>query len=735
MASSTTPAQLRQQRGAAAAESEPPAEDVTESGLQFEERFYWPQRVSKLNQCTRCVSASSASVSPRELAHGSGHHGPRHGMFILTDQRTISWPHVHALKNSRINTSAGMQEDSGADASSIDLCSYPLDNIPNSHALHSLHSICVSELFEDSADGPDVNHGPVASSKDSDASHVGWSFPQSKIQAVHDSVIYLFVCTTPKTVDLDTETGNEYYFFVYRLVDADRGEMSTLESTQDYFPLTYCPISISKASLNNATFVIVSGSDCVLHAYELDTTSGRLYRNAQTAPVLAHNKFDSSVVPNIKTNHPGYSSITNTSSPKTTTHAGIPTGHLNPYSRVQTNTLTPALAQNSYPREDIRAHWDARLQFQSANSLGICLLIEEWSGGSQGVVGHANGFLFADAFPAPKDAHTCSEHSAQVDTLPNIQGANGRYNEPDIFEFVAEANADLLSKAPISPIPRKSQQSTSRFIFDNAAASGVKPTTGAHGQLHLTSKELDESAVALIHPFGSSASTASHIPTSPLLHSSGGQLNSVSSIASSLGPPSIAAVTSSSNGNMGIASAREGRLDSPISSTHSSLNNLSHTHAAGPPTLSHLLSPPPVPRSRQCALLLEGTVTCLCFYSLKRVLFSASLCPSHALSVNGTELVDCVCSNAVCVGTTEGLAGICLLIDNSNGETCSTSGNTADSKSVLLPGSGDHGVVYSLVTADASRNGYLDVVRLLFVVLDRTMRLVFYFVVPLGMRI
>jgi hypothetical protein len=544
-----------------------PGSNVKE--IAFEERFYWSQNVDKLNQCSRCCISGTCTDDRNKTGIGTGEsktnvsngdadrdsssrlRGNNYRMFALTDKRTITWP------------------ECAAHDASIGMRIFNLDNMPINRIPHSMFSICAGHSC------------------------------------------YIIVCATPRLRSGEDEGScdNEFYLFVYRFICMN--EFTWFEPTQENFPLAYCPISVAKATLNACTFVVISGSDCQLHAYEIDLCTGQLHRTLLP-------------VKNLGDTHASHSS----------------------HSHCHSHTHEGSVA---HTREDVRTHWDSRLQFESANALGLCLLIEEWTGGSQGIVGHANGLLFSDAFPAPVLASPLCQTS-EIDT------GKRKAIPSDLFEFEAENT----SKVPISPNPKKGH---------------LWPLT------------------ALSNFFSDSSSSAPSVSSIPVPMSS-----AESMIWSHKMSDGIA------------AKAPSGLSGSPLTLRESLSRNDSGS------SLQNLTSPPPVPRSRQCSLLLDGAITCLSLYRTHRVPYAYNYVPLGSLSINGDPL-EYACSSSVVVGTTEGVAAVLLLSadDNNNVSEVTDSSHVEvePMQNVLLPGSGEHGIVQSIVTGDVTMNGFLDVVRII----------------------
>lgn len=173
--------------------------------------------------------------------------------------------------------------------------------------------------------------------------------------------------------------GSVHYIAILK-VDLIESSILHFEVVNESFRLSYCPLDITTATLNETEFVLITGDDNRFHSYEIDEF-GQLHRGNKKSGTI--------------------------------------------------------------PRESIISHWESRLQSDLANSYGLRLFIEEWPGGSQGIVGYANGFFFWDLFPA-----------SAIDEL--IMGANeGKQSWLDLDSTHSHvvARSDRLGRTRYMPPP------------------------------------------------------------------------------------------------------------------------------------------------------------------------------------------------------------------------------------------------------------------------------------------
>ena len=523
--------------------------------VSFFERFYWAQRVDRLNKCCRIKNKNMDLV------------------VTLNEHREIVWPVVTYQHRD------------------IAMKSFSLCNISIQYC------------------------------------------PQSIFTLSREDEVFLYVCASHEQETFDNTSKFKYLIYAYRVLTNSEVVKFQLVPVQEAFGISYFPIAISRVALDDKHFVLVSGMDNMLHAYEVDER-GCWLRTAV--------------------------------------------------------------------KDDVKSHWDSRLQASSANSVGFCLVIEEWSGGSQGVIGHGNGLLFADAFPCP---------SPNIAAKPTKKIISGR----QLLEI--ESMSSPGTKAPISPISRGGNN---RGKLWGIGQSSVDPVPFSFGE---------DDVVICSHAGSSNDHSNHHLSSSINSTGSGGQVGHRVSISNTLvslpplgAPIALGTIIAQSPLNQPFSVASEG-IASTTSSRSLAYPQSFHTIGSPSPRSnreSPALIPPPVPRSRQHAWLLEGAITCLSFYSTLHCPYVKSCVCEATISVviDDNFSQTNACSHAIIVGTAKGACMLVLLesYTSTNDYAYTQAADRSQyprndaSNFVLLPCSYTHGALQSLVVADVTCNGYDDIV-------------------------
>lgn len=100
-------------------------------------------------------------------------------------------------------------------------------------------------------------------------------------------------------------------------------------------------------------------------------------------------------------------------------------------------------------RNNIQQHWATRLETNKADSMATRILVQEWSGGSQGLVGYANGMFVWDRFPAS---------STKLDIVPTNSGKHGNIHKKlgDWLDWESPPQTSPLRL--VGPVPKRTNQ-------------------------------------------------------------------------------------------------------------------------------------------------------------------------------------------------------------------------------------------------------------------------------------
>jgi hypothetical protein len=442
----------------------------------------------------------------------------------------------------------------------------------------------------------------------------------------------------------------KYSLFTYEMKLREEGRLLEWSLIQNDFKLKFRPLDLKKVTLNNDSFLLLSGDDKRLHSYLLET-DGSIKRKPTN---LCHS---------------------------------------------------------------VRSHWETRLQSSSSESLALKLLIQEWPGGSQGIIGHANGLFFWDLFPAAKKLKLHLKKKFKDRYVMESTDMSSK----SWLDYSDDQQVSKKSEVPVpkSPIPKYQQMAHNFMNYANPSTKKLPLFIGNF------SFEVDNRN---------------------FFHSGYDE---------GVDPISIVSI--------GIAdTAPSVILRHPTTTIGPSGENISAIHSIVSPNISAKSSPPPPPpKSAQRAILFDGSVSCMCFYE-HRHLYNrgsndlntrdSSIDMTYSrensfdvkpistidllnLQAEKSEEIDDDFKSYVLLGTSSGIALVCAVEclncsrtydrinvrQNDADNTKDYSANTLNSFwigsgcplcHVTLPINAGHGGIQAIATGDVNKNGYNDVVVL-----------------------